>query len=41
MPKNQWIPSMAFSTVWFDRFFGVLYVVDFCDFQYPEIPFWC
>ena len=21
-------------------FFWVLYVVDFCDFQYPEIPFW-
>ena len=34
---TQWA---LFTVLWFDVFFGVLYVVDFCDFQCPEIPFW-
>ena len=29
-----------FTVLWFEGFFGVLYKLDFCDFQCPEIPFW-
>ena len=39
-PPSKAHSNPFFTVLWFDVFFGVLYVVDFCDFQCPEIPFW-
>ena len=39
-PPSKAHSNPFFTVLWFDGFFGVLYVVDFCDFQCPEIPFW-
>ena len=40
-PPSKAHSNPYFTALWFDvYFFGVLYVVDFFDFQCPEIPFW-
>ena len=36
-PPSKAHSNPFFTVLWFDGLFGVLYVVDFCDFQCPKI----